>query len=75
MGKKERRGDKALRKEPVPQGGSSEGRKVLHTGKHLKDGDRGGHFRTSKESAATGVWKANWRDFCTQISAYQHSPA
>ena len=75
MGKKREGETKESGRNLCLREGALKEEKFLHTHKHLKDGDRGGHFGTSKESAATGVWKGNWRDFCTQISAYQHSPA
>ena len=54
-------------------------RKSFHTwGKPFTGGDGGwwgGSFRTTEESSTTGVQRAKRRDFCTQISADQHSPA
>ena len=63
--------DKRIGMGPALVGGSCEGGKGFHTlGSPFAGGDcrwwRGGSFRATEESAATGVWRAKQRDSRTE---------
>ena len=62
--------DKRIGTGPAPLGGSCEGGKVsIHWEAHSlaeMRGGRGGSFRATEESAATGVWRAKRRDSRTE---------